>query len=126
MTDLTRKFNLTVEEYSRPLSAKGLISMIGLPFGGVILDNAYSKIELAFSVNVFILGLSMVLLPWFESLTLQGLLFGIVGFCYVNVYICKYHFYIYINNTLHVYDILYLVKQIQNKYTLDSFCSEFF
>ena len=25
MPDLTRKFNLTVEEYSRPLSAKGLI-----------------------------------------------------------------------------------------------------
>ena len=100
MPDLTRKFNLTVEEYSRPLSAKGLISLIGLPFGGVILDNAYSKIELAFSINVFILGLSIGLLPWFESLTLQGLLFGIVGFCYVNVYICKYHLNVYINKAL--------------------------
>ena len=102
MPDFTRKFNLTVEEYSRPLSAKGLISMIGLIFGGVVMDNAYSKMELAFSVNVFILGLSVALLPWFESLTLQGLLFGIVGFCHVNVYICKYHLYAQVT--------LYLIK----------------
>ena len=90
MPDLTHKFNLTIEEYSRPLSSKGLIILIALPVAGIILDNAYSKIELAFSVNILILGAAISLVPWFGSLIVLGFLYGIVGFSYANLWICKY------------------------------------
>ena len=89
MPDLTHQYNITIEEYSRSLSAKGLVLLIGLPVGGVILDYAYTHIELAFSLAVFIFGVCVGLVPWFGSLIVLGILYGIQGLCYGKVQLCK-------------------------------------